>query len=185
MKASLRVKGEAREPRPPARVPAQRQTPMLPARAWAETSGMVGDRMVGSWGDVKWGSPAGSSDGVHGSQEPEEPCPEGDRASVGAKKRGNARGAKGGRDVAAAERRTSLQTDVVPPRGLFASGLEWSASAPSNGSAQAPSWSIASIAWKAGCGKSASPVWEGGHVQPVSLPHRPPLIPLSVPASPA
>jgi len=34
-------------------------------------------------------------------QRPEEPCPEGDRASVGAKKRGNARGAKGGRKVKA------------------------------------------------------------------------------------
>jgi len=30
---------------------------------------------------------------------PEEPCPEGDRASVVAKKRVNARGAKGGRKV--------------------------------------------------------------------------------------
>ena len=31
----------------------------------------------------------------------EEPCPKGDRASVVAKKRGNARGAKGGRKVEA------------------------------------------------------------------------------------
>ena len=31
----------------------------------------------------------------------EEPCPEGDRASVVAQKRGNARGAKGGRKVEA------------------------------------------------------------------------------------
>jgi hypothetical protein len=31
----------------------------------------------------------------------EEPCPKGDRASIRAKKRGNARGAKGGRKVEA------------------------------------------------------------------------------------
>jgi hypothetical protein len=36
---------------------------------------------------------------------PEEPCPEGDRASVVAKKRGNARGAKGGRKVETTNKR--------------------------------------------------------------------------------
>jgi len=35
------------------------------------------------------------------SERPEELCPEGDRASVVAKKRGNARGVKGGRKVEA------------------------------------------------------------------------------------
>jgi hypothetical protein len=152
---------------------------------------MVGDRMVGSWSDVKWGSRAGNSDGVHEGAEPsKEPCPEGDRASVGARKRGNARGAKGGRDVADIERAVGRPTDVVPERAvrvrindhprrrsgdwwpdvrrrmlgaLSPSALIW----PSNGRSQEPSWSIA---WKAGCGQSASPVWEGGGSIP-PLPH--------------
>jgi hypothetical protein len=62
--------------------------------------GVVGDGMAGSWSDVNQGSRAGNSDGVHGLENrPEEPCPEGDRALVGAEKRGHARGAKGGREV--------------------------------------------------------------------------------------
>src|SRR5690606_13551892 len=67
--------------------------------------GVVGDGMAGSWSDVNEGSRsrAGSS-GVHGlSSRSEEPRPERDRASVRAKKRCNARGAKGGRDVEAAQ----------------------------------------------------------------------------------
>jgi hypothetical protein len=65
--------------------------------------GVVGDGMAGSWSDVNQGSRAGRRNGVHGpaSAGPEEPSPEGDRASVRAKKRGNARGAKGGRKVKA------------------------------------------------------------------------------------
>jgi hypothetical protein len=62
--------------------------------------GVFGDGTAGSWSDVNQGSPAGRRNGVHG-RRPEEPCPEGDRASIGAKKRGNARGAKGGRKVKA------------------------------------------------------------------------------------
>ena len=63
--------------------------------------GVVGDRMVGSWSDMNQGSRSGEErrSWLHGG--PEEPCPEGDRASVVARKRGNARGAKGGRKVAA------------------------------------------------------------------------------------
>ena len=58
---------------------------------------VVGDSMAGSQSEVNQGSRAGNSDGVHGlADRSEEPCPEGDRASVGASKRGNARRAKGG-----------------------------------------------------------------------------------------
>ena len=62
------------------------------------------------------GSRAGSSDGVHDPQDgSEEPCPEGDRASVRAKKRGNARGAKGGRDMVAVETMSGTTKAVVVP----------------------------------------------------------------------
>jgi hypothetical protein len=61
--------------------------------------GVVGDRMVGSWSDMNQGSRAGKERRSWLRAEPEEPCPEGDRASVVARKRGNARGAKGGRKV--------------------------------------------------------------------------------------
>jgi len=98
--ASLQFKGEA-ENRTPAREgqgnsgnPSRVQT----VSAAAGIDGMVGDGMAGSWSDVNQGSRAGGRNGVHG-RRPEEPSPEGDRASVGAKKRGNARGAKGGRKV--------------------------------------------------------------------------------------
>ena len=65
--------------------------------------GVFGDGMAGSWSDVNQGSRAGKRSSVHGSAsaEPEEPRPEGDRASIVAKKRDNARGAKGGRKVKA------------------------------------------------------------------------------------
>src|SRR6266403_4029605 len=59
--------------------------------------GVVGDRMVGSWSDMNQGSRAGKERRSWPHAGPEEPCPEGDRASVVAGKRGNARGAKGGR----------------------------------------------------------------------------------------
>ena len=62
--------------------------------------GVFGDGKAGSWSDVNQGSRAGEG-AEFMAQRPEEPCPEGDRASVGAKKRGNARGAKGGRKVKA------------------------------------------------------------------------------------
>ena len=63
--------------------------------------GVVGDRMVGSWGDVNQGSRPGEGTAFMVSGRPEELCPGGDRASVVAKKRGNARGVKGGRKVEA------------------------------------------------------------------------------------
>jgi hypothetical protein len=63
--------------------------------------GVVGDRMVGSWSDMNQGSRAGKERRSWPLRRPEEPCPEGDRASVVARKRGNARGAKGGRKVEA------------------------------------------------------------------------------------
>jgi hypothetical protein len=61
--------------------------------------GVVGDRMVGSWSDMNQGSRAGKERRSWPQGGPEEPSPEGDRASVVARKRGNARGAKGGRKV--------------------------------------------------------------------------------------
>ncbi len=71
--------------------------------AAAVVDGVIGDGMAGSWGDVNQGSGAGGRNGVHGPAQAgsEEPSPEADRASVGAKKRGNAREAKGGRKAKA------------------------------------------------------------------------------------
>jgi hypothetical protein len=63
--------------------------------------GVVGDRMVRSWSDMNQGSRSGEERRSWPLEGPEEPCPEGDRASVVARKRGNARGAKGGRKVEA------------------------------------------------------------------------------------
>ena len=62
--------------------------------------GVIGDRMVRSWSEMNQGSPAGEerSSWPVG---PKEPAPEGDRAFIVARKRGNARGAKGGRKVEA------------------------------------------------------------------------------------
>ena len=60
-----------------------------------------GDRMVGSWSDMNQGSRSGEGAAFMVSRRPEEPRPEGDRASIVAWKRGNARGAKGGRKVEA------------------------------------------------------------------------------------
>ena len=63
--------------------------------------GVGGDRMVGSWSDMNQGSRSGEERRSWPHRGPEEPCPEGDRASVVARKRGKARGAKGGRKVEA------------------------------------------------------------------------------------
>ena len=57
--------------------------------------------MVGSWSEMNQGSRAGKERRSWLPVEPEEPYPVGDRASVVASKRGNARGAKGGRKVEA------------------------------------------------------------------------------------
>jgi hypothetical protein len=63
--------------------------------------GVVGDRMVRSWSDMNQGSRFGKGTAFMTGRGSEEPCPKGDRASVVARKRGNARGAKGGRKVEA------------------------------------------------------------------------------------
>jgi hypothetical protein len=63
--------------------------------------GVIGDRMVGSWSDINQGSRTGKGTAFMVCRRPEELYPGGDRASVVAKKRGNARGAKGGRKVEA------------------------------------------------------------------------------------
>jgi hypothetical protein len=63
--------------------------------------GVVGDRMVGSWSDMNQGSRTGEGTAFMVCGRPEELCPGGDRAFVVAMKRGNARGAKGGRKVEA------------------------------------------------------------------------------------
>jgi len=66
----------------------------------AGMDGVFGDGMAGSWSDVNQGSRSGARNGVHG-PEARRTGPEGDRASIGARKRGNSRGAKGGRKVKA------------------------------------------------------------------------------------
>jgi hypothetical protein len=78
--------------------------------------------MAGRHGEVNQGSRSGNSHGVHDLwRRPEESCPEGDRAFVGAKKRGNSRGAKEGRDVAAEEPEFRLRkAGIVPGRAVRA-----------------------------------------------------------------
>ena len=96
-----RATGGEAQTRKPAR---EGRGPLRRPSAWAEREhvlgvcGVVGDGMERSEGEVNQGSRAGSRNGVHG-RRPEEPCPEGDRALVRATKRGNARGAKGGREM--------------------------------------------------------------------------------------
>ncbi len=63
--------------------------------------GVGGDRMVGSWSDMNQGSRFGKGTAFMVCRRSEEPYPKGDRASIVAQKRGNARGAKGGRKVEA------------------------------------------------------------------------------------
>ena len=63
--------------------------------------GVVGDRMVRSWSDMNQGSRTGKGTAFMVARGPEELSPGGDRAFVVARKRGNARGAKGGRKVEA------------------------------------------------------------------------------------
>jgi hypothetical protein len=62
--------------------------------------GVFGDGMGGSCGDVNQGSRAGVRKAFMTEVGPKS-YPEGDRALVVAKKRGNSRGAKGGREVEA------------------------------------------------------------------------------------
>jgi hypothetical protein len=116
--ASLLANGEARNRMPTREGQGNFGNPCI-GETVCETGGMhgvAGDRMAGSWRDVNWGSRSGERSGVHGLEKPEEPRPEGDRVSVGAKKRGNSRGAKGGREIEV-NRRSMLRIprSIVPP----------------------------------------------------------------------
>src|SRR5580704_6519975 len=68
--------------------------------------GVGGDRMAGSWSDMNQGSLFGKGTAFMTGRGSEEPYPKGDRAFVVAEKRGNARGAKGGRKVETLNKRT-------------------------------------------------------------------------------
>jgi hypothetical protein len=101
--ASLLLYGEAKNGNRP--VKGKRSIPRpIPGEHSEQQIGMhrvVGDRMVGSWSDMNQGSRPGKGTEFMVRRRPEELYPGGDRASVVAKKRGNARGAKGGRKVEA------------------------------------------------------------------------------------
>jgi hypothetical protein len=73
---------------------------------------VVGDRMVRSWSDMNQGSRTGKGTAFMVCRRPEELYPGGDRASVVAKKRGNARGVKGGRKVERLNKRTKENSTV-------------------------------------------------------------------------
>jgi hypothetical protein len=106
--ASLLLKGEAKTGNRPDKGERQFRDLSL-ASTVSSTIGMhgvVGDRMVGSWSDMNQGSRTGKGTAFMVSRRPEELCPGGDRASVVARKRGNARGAKGGRKVEMLNERT-------------------------------------------------------------------------------
>ena len=99
--ASLLLNGEAKTGNRP--VKGERQFRDLSLESTVSSKigmhGVIGDRMVGSWSDMNQGSRTGKGTAFMVSRRPEELCPGGDRASVVAKKRGNARGVKGGRKV--------------------------------------------------------------------------------------
>ena len=101
--ASLLLKGEAKTGSRP--VKGERQFRDLSLESTVSSTigmhGVIGDRMVGSWSDMNQGSRTGKGTAFMVSRRPEEVYPGGDRASVVARKRGNARGAKGGRKVEA------------------------------------------------------------------------------------
>jgi len=101
--ASLLLKGEAETGNRP--VKGERQFRDLSLESTVSSKigmhGVIGDRMVGSWSDMKQGSRTGEGTAFMVYTRPEELYPGGDRASVVARKRGNARGAKGGRKVEA------------------------------------------------------------------------------------
>ena len=94
--ASLWMQGEAQNRTPTRQGQGHFGNPSCgdPVSATTGVNGVAGDRMVESWCDVNEGSRSGVRSGF-------KPRPEGDRVSVGAKKRGNARGAKGDRKVEA------------------------------------------------------------------------------------
>jgi hypothetical protein len=97
--ASLLLKGEAKNGIRP--VKGERKIRDLSLESTVSSKigmhGVVGDRMVGRWSEMNQGSRAGKERRAWLLAKPEEPYPEGDRAFIVARKRGNARGAKGGR----------------------------------------------------------------------------------------
>ena len=99
--ASLLLNGEAKTGNRP--VKGERQFRDLSLESTVSSKigmhGVIGDRMVGSWRDMNQGSRTGKGTAFMVCRRPEELYPGGDRASVVAKKRGNARGVKGGRKV--------------------------------------------------------------------------------------
>ena len=101
--ASLLSKGEAQNGSRPERERTVTPRPDLRREVSVGTGvhGVGGDRMVGSWSDMNQGSRTGKGTAFMVCRRPEELCPGGDRASIVAKKRGNARGAKEGRKVEA------------------------------------------------------------------------------------
>ena len=100
--ASLRFNGEAKNGNRP--VKGERKFRDLSLESTVSSKigmhGVFGDRMVGRWSDMNQGSRTGKGTAFM-VERPEELCPGGDRASVVAKKRVNARGVKGGRKVEA------------------------------------------------------------------------------------
>jgi hypothetical protein len=73
---------------------------------------VVGDRMVRSWSDMNQGSRTGKGTVFMAEERSEELSPGGARAFVVAKKRGNARGVKGGRKVERLNKRTKEKSTV-------------------------------------------------------------------------
>ena len=101
--ASLLAKGEAQNGSRPRKGITATPRPELRRTVSAVTGmhGVGGDRMVGSWSEMNQGSRFGKGTAFMIGRGSEEPYPKGDRAFVVARKRGNARGAKGGRKVEA------------------------------------------------------------------------------------
>jgi len=100
--ASLRLKGEAKNWKLPRRGKGDSDD-LYCVRTVSVITGLhrvIGEGMAGSWGDVNQGSRAGKRKAFMAEVGPKS-NPEGDRALVVAKKRGNSRGAKGGREVEA------------------------------------------------------------------------------------
>ena len=86
--------------------------------ATTDVYGMIGYRMVGSRCAVNQGSRAGVRKAFKVASDPKS-YPEGDRALVVVRKRGNSRGAKGGRKLTMKRVEPEFkQTDVVPERAV-------------------------------------------------------------------
>ena len=100
---SLLAKGEVRETQVGLKTTwlKLRQIPVPTAKARKELSDMVGDRMVGSWSDVKRGMRTVQGSRTSSWKQFEERHTGGIRVLVGAKKSLNGDGAKGDRKVKA------------------------------------------------------------------------------------